>query len=86
MERTIKPQKKYKDCPICMNRQRVKIDGEILQGDDLMLLSNRYEISQRDISRHLHHIKAQLLKEVMKDADEVLDRMIKAMAKKYEEA
>ena len=85
MERTIKPQKKHKDCPICMNRQRVKIDGEILQGDDLMLLSNRYEIGLRDINRHLYHIKAQLVAEVSKDAEEVLERMIKMMAKKYEE-
>lgn len=64
---------------------RPLLEGEILMGEDLMLLSNRYEISLREIHKHLHHMKAKLFAEVAKDAEEVLARLIERMTKKYQE-
>lgn len=84
MQRTKFVQKRYAGCPICNSKLRPLLEGSILQGDDLMLLSNRHEISLREIHKHLHHMKAKLFAEVAKDAEEVL-ASIEELAEKYEE-
>lgn len=85
LTRTRNPQKKYAGCPICHSKLRPLLEGEILMGEDLMLLSHRYEISQRDVNKHLHHMRDKLVAEVSKDAEEVLARLIERMGKKWEE-
>lgn len=85
MERTKFVQKRYAGCPICHSKLRPLLEGEILMGEDLMLLSHRYEISQRDINKHLHHMRDKLVAEVSKDAEEVLARLIESMGKRWAE-
>lgn len=86
MERTIFPKKKYKDCIVCHHKLRATIEGEILQGTPLIVLSDGYDLSVRQLSHHLKHMRDQLATEVRRDAAEVLARVIEQMEKRWAEA